>query len=82
MAFKVGDVVQSKSGHDAKRYYIVIALLNERYVLLADGKARGFDNPKQKNVRHIALVEEASDSDKYVNDKSIQNKLATLNIVE
>lgn len=80
MAFKVGDVVRSKSGHDAKRYYIIIALLNERYVLLADGKVRGLDNPKQKNVRHIALIEEASDSNKYVNDKSIQNKLATLSV--
>ena len=80
MAFKVGDVVRSKSGHDAKRYYVIIALLNERYVLLADGKVRCLDHPKQKNVRHITLIEEASDSNKYVNDKSIQNKLATLSV--
>ena len=82
MTFKVGDIVRSKSGHDAKRYYIVIAELNERYVLVADGKLRSLDNPKQKNVKHIALIQEASEIKNYVDDKSIADRLAKLDIVE
>ena len=62
--------------------YMVIAQLNERYVLLADGKSRSLDNPKQKNVRHVALMQESDDSQKYVDDKSIADAIAKLDIVE
>lgn len=82
MTLKVGDIVRSLSGHDAAKKYMVIAQLNERYVLLADGKSRSLDNPKQKNVRHIALIQEASESQKYVDDKSIADAIAKLDIVE
>ena len=44
MTLKVGDIVRSLSGHDAAKKYMVIAQLNERYVLLADGKSRSLDN--------------------------------------
>ena len=82
MAFKVGDIVQSKSGHDAKKYFVVIATLNESYILIADGKSRRLESPKQKNVRHVALMQESDDSQKYVDDKSIADAIAKLDIVE
>ncbi|MDE6362407.1 MAG: KOW domain-containing RNA-binding protein [Clostridia bacterium] len=82
MAFKVGDIVQSKSGHDAKKYFVVIATLNESYVLIADGKSRKLDSPKQKNVKHVKLIEEASDINSYVDDKSIADRLGKLDTVE
>ena len=82
MAFKVGDIVQSKSGHDAKKNFVIIATLNESYVLIANGKSRKLDNPKQKNVKHVKLVEEASDAKAYVDDESIAKRLAKLDTVE
>ncbi|MDE6372412.1 MAG: KOW domain-containing RNA-binding protein [Clostridia bacterium] len=82
MAFKVGDIVQSKSGHDAKKHFVVIATLNENYILIADGKSRKLDSPKQKNVKHVKLIEEASDISSYVDDKSIADRLGKLDTVE
>ncbi|MDE6475133.1 MAG: KOW domain-containing RNA-binding protein [Clostridia bacterium] len=82
MAFKVGDIVQSKSGHDAKKYFVVIATLNESYILIADGKSRRLESPKQKNVKHVKLIEEANDISSYVDDKSIADRLGKLDTVE
>ena len=82
MTVEVGDIVQSKSGHDAKKCFVVIATLNESYILIADGKTRKLECPKQKNVKHVKLIEEASDTKTYVDDKSIENRLAKLDTVE
>ena len=82
MTFEAGDIVQSKSGHDAKKLFIVIARLNESYILIADGKSRKLDNLKQKNVKHVKLIEKASDTTAYVSDKSIADRLAKLDTVE
>ena len=82
MAFKVGDIVQSRSGHDAKKNFVVIATLNESYVLIADGKSRKLDSPKQKNVKHVKLMQEANDVKAFVDDRSIADRLAKLDTVE
>ena len=82
MTVEVGDIVQSKSGHDAKRYFVVIAMLNENYILIADGKSRKLDSPKQKNVKHVKLIEQAIQPKSYVDDKSIADRLAKLDTVE
>lgn len=82
MTLKVGDIVQSKSGHDAKKKFVVIATLNESYILIADGKSRKLDCPKQKNVKHVKLIEEASEINTFVDDKSIAERLAKLDTVE
>ncbi|MDE6275671.1 MAG: KOW domain-containing RNA-binding protein [Clostridia bacterium] len=82
MTVEVGDIVQSKSGHDAKRYFVVIAMLNENYILIADGKSRKLDSPKQKNVKHVKLIEKAIQTKSYVDDKSIADRLAKLDTVE
>ncbi len=78
---EVGDIVESKSGHDAKKFFVVVATLNEKYVLIADGWTRKLDSPKQKNVRHIRLVKKAESTQTYVDDKSIADELAKLDIV-
>ena len=76
MSVKVGDVVISKRGHDTKKYFMVVATLNEDYVLIADGKSRNLDCPKQKNIKHLKVVVSADESLKdIVDDKSIANKL-------
>lgn len=76
MSVKVGDVVLSQKGHDSKKTFIVVATLNENYVLIADGKSRKLDSPKQKNVKHLKVLAQASEGlDAIVDDKSIVNKL-------
>ncbi|MBD5100329.1 MAG: hypothetical protein HDT29_03500 [Clostridiales bacterium] len=75
MSVKVGDVVISKRGHDSKKTFIVVATLNENYVLIADGKSRKLAAPKQKNVKHLKVLTEAKGLDAIVDDKSIESVL-------
>ena len=62
----VGDVAQSLKGHDAGRMYVVIAELGE-FVLVADGKYRTTENPKQKRRKHLKFVcKSEADSDETI----------------
>lgn len=72
MDVKVGDIVISKRGHDAGKAFIVVALLNESYALIADGKSRKLASPKQKNVKHLKTVA-GTDADKLgvIDDKTV-----------
>ena len=53
---EIGDIVISLAGHDTGKPFIVVADLNENFVLIADGKSRGVDNPKLKRKRHLRVV--------------------------
>jgi large subunit ribosomal protein L14e len=53
---QLGQIVLIKSGSDAGQYAIIIRLLDERYVMLADGGRKIFDRPKKKNVQHLQLL--------------------------
>ncbi len=50
---RVGEVVCIHKGRDAGQYAIVIQLIDERFVLIADGDKRKFDRPKKKNIQHL-----------------------------
>ena len=50
-----GRVVQSKAGHDAGGFFVVVADEGS-FVLLCNGKERKLDSPKRKNKRHIAVT--------------------------
>ena len=51
-----GRVVVSTQGHDAGRWYAVISVLDDRYVLLADGDLRKLAKPKKKQVKHLRAL--------------------------
>ena len=53
---KEGLIVKSLKGHDTGRIYLVVASLDENFVLLCDGQYRKIDNPKQKRVKHLEVV--------------------------
>ena len=57
---KEGCVVKSLKGHDTGRIYTVIAVIGDSFVLVADGKYRKLDNPKQKRIKHLEIVREAA----------------------
>ena len=52
-AFEVGRVVVSKQGHDQGRSFLIVALLDERYALIADGDTRKLEHPKKKQLKHL-----------------------------
>lgn len=69
---KEGLIVKSLKGHDTGRCYVVIAVLNEDFVLLADGRYRKTDNPKQKRVKHLEIIKEGSLTEAPVTDAALR----------
>ena len=52
--FEVGRVVLSKQGRDKGRYMIVVAPVDEEFVLVADGELRRLSKPKRKRMKHLS----------------------------
>lgn len=46
-------MVSINKGRDTGQFAIVIQLIDERFVLIADGDKRKFDRPKKKNIQHL-----------------------------
>ena len=57
----IGQIVKVLKGRDADKYAIVIGTLDHRFVWIADGDKRKFDNPKKKNILHLELQNEISE---------------------
>jgi ribosomal protein L14E/L6E/L27E len=51
----IGQIVHSRAGRDKDRFFIVVSLVNEEYVLIADGDLRKINNPKKKKIKHLVL---------------------------
>ncbi|WP_027365210.1 KOW domain-containing RNA-binding protein [Desulfotruncus alcoholivorax] len=50
-----GQLVESRSGRDSGRKYLVMATAGGNYVYVADGIFRRVENPKKKNIKHLIL---------------------------
>ena len=48
-----GRVVLSTQGRDAGRYFVVMSVIDEQFVLMADGLTRKIAHPKKKKVKHL-----------------------------
>ena len=48
-----GRVVLSTQGRDEGRYFIVLEVIDESFVLMADGLTRKIDHPKKKKIKHL-----------------------------
>ncbi|WML50275.1 KOW domain-containing RNA-binding protein [Neobacillus sp. PS3-34] len=57
---KLGQFVLVSRGRDAGQYAIIVRLIDERFVFLADGVKRKFDQPKKKNIQHLRLFDQVS----------------------
>ncbi|GAA0716144.1 KOW domain-containing RNA-binding protein [Clostridium malenominatum] len=58
---QIGTVVYSKAGRDKDKLFIVIDVLDEQYVYIADGTLRLIEKPKKKKIRHLAFTNTKSD---------------------
>ncbi len=48
-----GRVVVSTQGHDRGRRFVVVGVVDERTVLIADGDTRKLEKPKKKKLMHL-----------------------------
>ena len=58
MNISIGQLVTSNAGRDQTNVYLVIGILPNKNLLLANGRERKFKNPKQKNSRHVNVLNE------------------------
>jgi large subunit ribosomal protein L14e len=59
---EVGRVVISLRGHDRGRRFLVVGLVDERYVLIADGDTRKLEHPKKKQICHLNAEPEIAEA--------------------
>lgn len=52
----LGRVVISKSGRDMGKPFVIIGIINERYLIICDGDLRKVEHPKKKNIRHLSFT--------------------------
>lgn len=50
---ELGQIVYSKAGRDSGRYYVVVEIIGESQVKIADGDLRRIRDAKLKNVKHL-----------------------------
>lgn len=50
---QIGQIVRITKGRELNQYAVIINIIDDRFVLLADGDKRKYDRPKKKNVNHL-----------------------------
>ena len=56
----LGQIVRVLRGRDYGKAAVIVKVLNHRFVLVADGDKRKFDQPKKKNLNHLQLTDHIS----------------------
>ncbi|MTI71173.1 MAG: hypothetical protein FH751_13065 [Firmicutes bacterium] len=51
----VGQIVKSKAGRDRGRIFIVMDIIDDKFVMIADGDYRKLDNKKKKKIKHLVI---------------------------
>lgn len=51
----IGQLVTSRAGRDCSRKYLVVEVLDDSYVAVADGHFRKAEAPKRKNLKHLIV---------------------------
>jgi ribosomal protein L14E/L6E/L27E len=53
----IGRVVYSKAGRDKGKILIVVGIIDENFVLAADGSLRPIERPKKKRMKHLKFTD-------------------------
>lgn len=71
----IGQFVKSKAGRDKDRVFIVIDIIDELYVLIADGDLRKMEKVKKKKIKHLSKFNIISEEivKRYDTNKKISN---------
>jgi large subunit ribosomal protein L14e len=52
---QLGQIVKVLRGRDLGNYAVVVGMIDQRFIWIADGDKRKFDQPKKKNLLHLQL---------------------------
>jgi Ribosomal protein L14E/L6E/L27E len=53
---KRGQFVLSIAGRDKNRLFIITEIVDETYVMIADGMLRSINKPKKKKLKHLRTI--------------------------
>nr|WP_281884082.1 KOW domain-containing RNA-binding protein [Paenibacillus sp. YYML68] len=53
---QIGQIARVIRGRESGTYAVIIGVVDQRYVWIADGRNRKFDDPKKKNLIHLELL--------------------------
>lgn len=70
-------VVQSLAGRDKGKLLVVLAA-TDRTALVADGKERPLQKPKQKNRRHLAPTRHRLSAEQLTTDRMLRTALRSI----
>ena len=86
---EVGRVVFSRAGRDQGHYFVVVDVIDDDYVAIANGCQRKVDNPKKKKIKHLVgkpeIIEEIREkifAKKRIFDSEVRNKLDAIGYQE
>ncbi len=57
IATVVGRIVVSRAGRDAGRKFVVVKVIDDLYVEIADGDLRRVEKPKKKKIKHLDITD-------------------------
>lgn len=77
-ALEIGRLVTSLQGHDKGCAYIVVKVLSDGTVLLADGKSHPLTKPKKKNPKHLVAKPVCFST---IREKILQGAIADFEII-
>jgi ribosomal protein L14E/L6E/L27E len=50
---QLGQIVKVLRGREEGTYAVVVEIIDQKFVMIADGSNRKFDRPKKKNISHL-----------------------------
>ncbi len=58
---EIGQIVMVTKGRDYGQFGVIVDLIDERFVRIADGDKRKIDRAKKKNINHLELIDYIAD---------------------
>lgn len=73
----IGRVVVSKAGRDVGELFVIIGILDDKYVFISNGSQRSIEKPKKKKIKHLEYTSVMAEQirDTIISDKELTNSM-------
>jgi ribosomal protein L14E/L6E/L27E len=58
----IGQIVISAAGRDKGYKFVVLCIIDDKYVYISDGDIRKLENPKKKKLKHLKKLNYVAES--------------------
>ena len=89
MSVALGQIVVSRAGRDTGKSFVVVRIIDQNFVEVADVSLRRIEKPKRKKIKHLNITDENAESlgEKLkssirISNAEIRKALASLNTQE